>query len=296
MKSKLDKYIFHHILGRGAQGTVHKITDKQGNVFALKQCKKKTNAYNEHHVSNVMCHHPNIVKIFEYIEDENEYYLIMEYIDGYTLYDMLHNQSYFLSESEARYYMHSVMNGLRCMHKHGYVHRDLKLENIMLKHPIPNGKILHEDVIIKLLDLGLCTTLEMAQLQTNLIGSRPYISPEIQRGYGCTSKCDMWSLGVVLYELLFRNIPFDSENVFEQNVKIPSTRKVTKEAKHLICMLLMHNPSERLSLDDVFNHPWVLNQKVCIHKLWSKKDICAYTRQSLKCSFNKSINLQYGLT
>lgn len=290
----MNGYSISSELGSGGQGRVYK-AEYDGKPVAIKQYSREITAQHEYDVICKIDPHPHIIEVYDQFENDKNHYVIMEYIDGGNLFNLLFTKNISLAENDARYYFICIAQGLRHIHLKGYVHRDLKLENIMLKSPPKKSKI--QDKIVKIIDFGLCVSNSYAIRDKSPIGSVPYMAPEVQEKKGSDYKSDVWALGVILFELLFGETPFHSEHIYEQTYHTPKTRKLSKEVKHLIRMMLLHNPNERISLDEIFNHPWVKQQSLPFHKLWKKSEIIHHVKQDIRCSLEKTImnNTFYNL-
>ena len=165
--------------------------------------------------------HPNIVEMFDVGEDDGTYYIVMEYVDGKTLKQLLKKRGS-LTISEALDIMCQLTDGMAHAHDSYIIHRDLKPQNIMIK----------DDGQIKITDFGIAMALNATQLtQTNsVMGSVHYLPPEQASGKGCTIKSDIYSMGIIFYELLTGSLPFRGDNAVEIALKhmrdpLPSLRE-----------------------------------------------------------------------
>ena len=289
----MNDYTLSSELGNGGQGRVYK-ADHNGVSVAIKQYSRRSTAYHEYDVISEIGLHPHIIEVYDQFEHHKNHHVVMEYIDGGNLFHLLFTKGIPFAEDDARYYFICIAQALKHIHSKGYVHRDLKLENIMLKSPPERSKI--HDKIVKVIDFGLCVSKDYAIRDKSPIGSVPYMAPEVQTKKGSDYKSDVWALGIILFELLFGKTPFHSEYIYEQTYHIPHTKHhISKEVKHLIRMMLLHNPNERISLDDIFHHPWMKQQTVPYHKLWKKSDIVHHVKQDLRCSLEKTVMNKYAL-
>jgi len=211
--------------------------------------------------------HPNIVRLYKHFEDSTHNYLILEYIDGVDLYDFLESQGFRpIKEKHVKNLFRQLLNTVEWLHQNGITHRDLKLENIIL---MKNRKK------IKLIDFGLCEVGKNCKSQsTYWCGSPDYVSPEIlERTSYSLCKCDVWSLGIVLFTLLFAELPFGlddrvraiSEGESHPQLIFPTRFKdsVSDEAKNLIEQLLAIDPSKRPFLEDIKAHVWLKRRSLC---------------------------------
>ena len=200
--------------------------------------------------------HPNVLKVYEYFEDERNYYIVMEYCKDGDLYDELKSVGKFDEETAAKI-MGQVFSGISYIHRKNVVHRDIKLDNILISEK-------SKEICIKIIDFHIAT-FSMGKRLSKVTGTTNYIAPEvIKESY--TEKCDMWSCGVIMYLLLSGKFPFkaDDRNELLNNIsygKYNLERGVWKTisdcAKDLISKLLEKNPSRRFSPKQALEHPWV---------------------------------------
>lgn len=170
-------------------------------------------------VSNLS--HPNIVEVYDVGEEDGNYYIVMEYIEGKTLKQLLQKRGA-LTLNEVIDIMTQLTDGLAHAHEAYIIHRDIKPQNIMIED---NG-------LVKITDFGIAMALNSTQLtQTNsVMGSVHYLPPEQANGKGSTVKSDIYSLGILMYELLTGSVPFKGDTAVEialkhMKEKIPSIRK-----------------------------------------------------------------------
>lgn len=202
--------------------------------------------------------HPGILGFSDFFEDSCSYYLVMDYISGGDLYCKLEKQGKF-SEKAAAKVMMQVFSALAYMHSNNIVHRDLKLENVLIEE--------HEgQMLVKLIDFDTATTLKKGEKIKGKSGTIYYMAPEVING-SYTEKCDIWSAGVILYSLLTQNFPFggDSDKAIMHNIvsgkmdySILQQHKASSELLQFLKSLLNANPEKRLSASEAFNHPWIL--------------------------------------
>ena len=156
--------------------------------------------------------HPNIVEMYDVGEDNGNYYIVMEYVEGKTLKQYLKKRANGrLTVSEAVDIMLQLTDGIAHAHDSYIIHRDLKPQNIMIQ----------DDGKIKITDFGIAMALNSTQLtQTNsVMGSVHYLPPEQATGKGSTIKCDIYSMGILFYELLTGTLPFKGDNAVEIALK-----------------------------------------------------------------------------
>ena len=191
--------------------------------------------------------HPNIVEMYDVGEDNGTYYIVMEYIKGQTLKQLIKKRGA-LTISECIDIMLQLTDGVDHAHASYIIHRDLKPQNIMIEE---NGEI-------KITDFGIAMALNNTQLtQTNsVMGSVHYLPPEQASGKGATVKSDIYSMGIMFYELLTGNLPFKGDNAVEIAFKqikddIPSVREINssipQSIENIVLRATAKNPKNRYS-------------------------------------------------
>ena len=189
--------------------------------------------------------HPNIVQMYDLGEENNNHYIVMEYVKGNTLKHLLNKRGH-LTLTEAVDIMLQLTEGISHAHKSYIIHRDLKPQNIMIED---NG-------LVKIADFGIAIALNAAQLtQTNsVMGSVHYLPPEQAGGHKATIKSDIYSLGIMFYELLTGVLPFRGENAVEIALKhmktpIESVKKynenIPQSVENIILKATAKNPKNR---------------------------------------------------
>ena len=189
--------------------------------------------------------HPNIVEMYDVGEDDGTYYIVMEYVEGKTLKQLLKKRGT-LTLSEAIDIMSQLTDGMAHAHDSYIIHRDLKPQNIMIK----------DDGQIKITDFGIAMALNSTQLtQTNsVMGSVHYLPPEQASGKGSTIKSDIYSMGIIFYELLSGSLPFRGDNAVEIALKhmrepLPSLREdnpaIPQSIENIIRKATAKNPKNR---------------------------------------------------
>ena len=208
--------------------------------------------------------HPNIIKFYATYEDEKYIHLVTELCEGDELFDRIQRKGYY-TENQATVIFFKILRCVNYLHNIGICHRDIKPENFIF---VSNS----DDAEIKLIDFGFSRKFmeedEIRQMKT-IVGSPRYLAPEVLQGeYG--PKCDMWSLGVLLYVMLSGKFPFSGHTrqeifwniqVGKVNFKGKVFHKVSQEAQDLIKKLLTTDPSIRLGAKEALHHPWVKQAK-----------------------------------
>ena len=199
--------------------------------------------------------HPNVVKIFEFYNSEDAYYLITEYCEGGELFKIISDKKK-LSEIQCAYIMYQVLSAIKYCHKLKIMHRDLKPENILIyKH---NKEKDYYDV--KICDFGTSQIFKKGEWQSQPCGSVYYVAPEvIQKKYN--SKCDLWSVGVIIFMLLSNKAPFGGKtdkdilrNIIGGNYNKGFLKNCSEITLDLINQLLKKDYKERINADKAMNH------------------------------------------
>ena len=189
--------------------------------------------------------HPNIVEMYDVGEDDGNYFIVMEYVNGKTLKNLIKKRGV-LSLSETIDIMLQLTSGIACAHDRYIIHRDIKPQNVMIL----------EDGRVKITDFGIAVALNSAELtQTNsVMGSVHYLPPEQANGSGATVKSDIYSLGILMYELLTGKLPFKGENAVEIAIKqmkdkipniIEQNPNVTQSVENIVLKACAKNPQNR---------------------------------------------------
>ena len=260
-KTNNQFYLFGRQIGHGAFGKVNiSLHVASGRLVAIKTFTKK-NLKNKH-AKNKINHeiemlsrlrHPFITQILDSFETDKHIFIVMEYICG-DLLGFIRKRGK-LSESMTKVIFKQIIEGLRYIHKKKIVHRDIKLDNILID--LNNT--------VKICDFGVSKRINKGDIMYDHCGTPAYIAPEIfkNRGYEGFS-CDIWSAGVTLYYMLGGVQPFcaDSMKDLEKIIlegKYDKLEDISDEANDLINRMLQLDPKKRLTDDEILNHPWIAN-------------------------------------
>lgn len=250
-----DRYEIIKSIGEGGMANVYlaydTILDRRVAIKVLRgdlsNDEKFVRRFQREALSASSLSHPNIVEMYDVGEDNGIYYIVMEYIEGKTLKQLIKKRGA-LTLSEAIDIMLQITDGISQAHDSYIIHRDLKPQNIMIK----------EDGTIKITDFGIAMALNSTQLtQTNsVMGSVHYLPPEQASGKGSTIRSDIYSMGILFYEILTGTLPFKGDNAVEIALKqmrdeIPSVRKknpaIPHSVENVILKATAKNPKNRYS-------------------------------------------------
>ncbi|KAJ8260237.1 hypothetical protein GJAV_G00178670 [Gymnothorax javanicus] len=252
------RYEFLETLGKGTYGKVKKAVERSGRMVAIKSIRKEKIKDEQDliHIRREIeimssLNHPHIITIYEVFENKHKIVIVMEYASRGDLYDYICEQQK-LSEREARHFFRQIVSAVHYCHRNGIVHRDLKLENILLD----------EQGNVKIADFGLSNLYRGDEYLQTFCGSPLYASPEIVNGRPYKGpEVDSWSLGVLLYTLVHGAMPFDGQDhrKLVRQISTGDYRKPTKpsDACGLIRWMLMVNPERRATLDEIAGHWWL---------------------------------------
>ncbi|XP_070613806.1 serine/threonine-protein kinase PLK4-like isoform X3 [Erythrolamprus reginae] len=260
-ESSIKDFKVGNLLGKGSFAGVYRaVSLKTGLEVAIKMIDKKAmhKAGMVQRVQNevkIHCQlkHPSILELYNYFEDSNYVYLILEMCHNGEMSRYLKNRKNHFSEEEVRNFMHQIITGMLYLHSHGILHRDLTLSNLLLTN----------NMNIKIADFGLATQLKMPhEKHYTMCGTPNYISPEIATRSAHGLESDVWSLGCMFFTLLVGKPPFDTDTVKNTLSKVvladyETPAFLSREAQDLIHQLLRKNPADRLSLSSVLDHPFM---------------------------------------
>ena len=247
-------------LGKGGFGEVWKVIHKKtNNVYVIKVIDKK-NIIEQKLVEQMnreieimyKIDHPHTVKLVNHFEDDSKFYLVLHYASKGQLYSLLKKQGKF-DECTAAQFIRETIEAVKYLHSFDppIIHRDIKPENLLLD----------ENMRIKLADFGWSNFKDDAETRNTYCGTPEYLSPEMVKRIGHDASVDIWSLGVLLFELLAGYAPFSGANQDElfaniRKVKINWPSDFPPLAKNLITRILKLNSKDRMSLEEILMHTW----------------------------------------
>jgi len=200
----------------------------------------------------------SIVGFVDFFFTKSCAWLVMEYVPGVDLIDWLKAKPKGISEPEAREVFRSISETVAFLHSNEIVHRDLKPDNIMMG-------LWESDKTVKVIDFGFAKRTKCGEMLETPCGTAVYAAPEIMQQVRYTKAVDCWSLGIILFIILFEYPPFfhKNEDTMQKMIECghfsyppPTVRKATDTAKDLINKLLIVDPNKRLTSDAVLKHPW----------------------------------------
>ena len=236
--------------------------------------------------------HPNIVKYYDVIKTSNFWYIVMEYCNSGTLENVIeynkkkYHSVFFNREANTHYYLNQLKEALNHIRNMGYIHRDIKPMNILLtKFPEESDESifksdeqpqiiskkselnldLNQKIIVKLADFGLAkySVHPDSMLMNTRCGSPLYMAPEIFQSDGYDSKADLWSFGIVMYQMLFgenpsyaQSLPQLVKKITTHKIKIDTSKNYTSYCYDLLERLLEKKSDERISWSHFFGHDW----------------------------------------
>ncbi|KAN0060145.1 Serine/threonine-protein kinase [Thecaphora frezii] len=200
----------------------------------------------------LLLHHPYVCGMREMIIHPNHYYMIFEYVNGGQMLDYIISHGR-LRERSARKFARQIGSALEYCHRNSIVHRDLKIENILISK---SGNI-------KIIDFGLSNLFSPHSHLSTFCGSLYFAAPELLNAKVYTGpEVDVWSFGIVLYVLVCGKVPFDDQSMPALHAKIKRGQVeypawLSGECKHILSRMLVTNPANRASLSEIMSHPWM---------------------------------------
>ena len=259
---KISDFEISEELGAGSFGHVYLVTHKVTKVkYAIKAIDKRNKSnqsekpYFRREIEVMYkIHHPNVVKLFGHFEDNNYCYFIMEYIAKGNIYQLIpHDNKKRLNAKIVASLMKDVISSVYYLHhmKPIIIHRDIKPENVLLG----------EGLVAKLTDFGWSNYMQEDEKRQTVCGTPIYLAPEIIKEEGHDEKVDIWCIGVLLFELITGNVPFQGNDIdtLKENIlhlRISWPKDINIDAKNLIKKILKLDPNSRISLEEMLKNPF----------------------------------------
>ena len=263
-----DLYEITKNLGKGKYGLIKLGKNKKTNKEVAIKILCKTNMRNDQ-LSLIkteidilkICHHKNIIHLYDIFENENFFYIIMEYCSGGDLFSYLERNKFHIPERQSCKIIYKILNALSYLHSFGIIHRDIKSENILITY---NND---EEFDIRINDFNLSRILGPGEFCNETCGTLSYVAPEILLKKKYNKLVDSWSLGVTCYLLISGSLPFDHplndkeiirKTIYEQpNFRYGIWEKVSNECINFISKLLEKNPKKRMTINEALEHEWI---------------------------------------
>lgn len=263
-----EEYDIQELIGEGSYAKVYKCSEKEsGNIYAVKELQIGEKVSDIEAIREEMkiwkgLQHENIVSLHRTFTDNSCFYLVCEYLDSGSLFDEIVGQKVY-TEGQARSIMKQLLQALEYLHGQRIVHRDVKADNLLL------SRSKHSDhVTVKLADFGLARRLphDSDVISCDASGAPLFLAPETILEDMIGQPVDMWACGVILFILLAGYPPFWSSNdeklllsILQGHYSMPSPYwdNVSDEAKDLVRRLIVVEPSQRLTVSEALNHPWI---------------------------------------
>ena len=297
-EEQISDYTFEKDIGEGNFGKVKLgVNKKTKEQFAIKIMNKEKiqklmgrEIIPEIEISKKF-NHKNVIKVHSILEDETNYYLVMEYCSKGELFDLISKKKR-LPKEQSSLFFYQLINGVEYIHSKGYAHRDLKPENLLLT----------KNNVLKIIDFGLTHEYnEDISLKTKC-GSPSYAAPEILKGYQYDGfKTDIWSCGIILFAMLSGFLPFEGETnkiLFQNIIKCEINLNHIKndEIKDLIKNLLNPEPKLRIDIKDIKKNKFYLDGEKLFHRMEDFNYIKDHYKKSLSINKKNEIYRRNNIT
>lgn len=261
-EATIRRYIKGRFLGKGGFARCYEFTMPDSHKLTAAKIIPKSSLTKSRAKQKLMSeikihrslHHPNVVGFEHFFEDSENVYIMLEICTNQTMNELLRRRKR-LTEMEVKCYLAQMILGLKYLHQHKVIHRDLKLGNLFLS----------DKMEIKIGDFGLAAKLEFdGERKRTICGTPNYIAPEVLDGkQGHSYEVDVWALGVIAYTIIVGKPPFETSDVKTTYRRIrmnsytfPENLSLSDPIKNLISSILVIDPTKRPSLDDLLEHPF----------------------------------------
>lgn len=282
----LDFSLSQQIISKPDLKHFQKVAIKKIRMEKVQKNKNKSQLESEIEIMKAM-KHENIVNLLDVITYESNIYLILEFC---TLDLKTYLQKKVLKEKVARKILTQLAYGLKYLRSKDIIHRDLKPQNILLRVERPRNPLEKRRIIVKIADFGFAKIVGSEGLAETMCGSPLYMAPEIMQKHRYTNKADLWSVGVILYEMLYARHPYENvQDIFDLKQKIETNiikfgkkRAISSSCKDLLRSLLQKIPEKRISWTEFFTHEW----------FYSSLDIIKVSKSQMitSDSYNRHVN------
>lgn len=273
-------YLYNNnFIGKGSFSKVYvgykKGDIKKENKYAIKKIYKKNDEKYLKYVDKEIeimkkLNHKNIIKLYDIIYTEKYIFLVLEYCDS-DLHNFINRTD--LDEDNIKYIIRQITDALKYIMDNNIVHRDLKPQNILINN----------NLAIKLCDFGFAREFKGTLLTETICGSPLYMAPEILNNHKYNLKSDIWSLGIIMYEMFMKDHPFKANNMADLINKLNSNKPIllnndiNEKCKELIYNLLIIDYKDRIEWDEIFTNEWIYSEKeeennISINKICSLDD------------------------
>ena len=285
-------------IGKGIFSTIYLYENKQNKKkYAIKHIYKdkiieSTNslsiAYKEIDIHSRFIHQ-NIIRLYSYEENETSFNLILEYAPNGNLFQLIQKKKS-LSENECFAYFIQTIDAIYFLHENNIIHRDIKPENLLLFNKSK----------IKLCDFGWSTELEIAN-RTTFCGTIEYMAPEIIKEEPYEKSVDIWALGILLYEMYYGFSPFKAignfddgtkevlNNILNNSIIFPNEKIIDSDMKSLILKMIEKKGKKRISIKEIFEHPWVKKFEYKMYGSLSNENV---NDKKSNLNNNKNVNIK----
>ncbi|OHT15707.1 CAMK family protein kinase [Tritrichomonas foetus] len=292
--SILDYYEFLEHIGIGSTSSIFKAREKiTGQNVAIKVISKTVPLSVAYKSKQLLPHilpmdHNYVIHYFEWFEDDQNLYVVMEYIPKGSLLDFI-NDNVKLSENQIQIFALQIVEILNYLHNEmNLIHRDLKAENFLIDQY--NN--------LRLVDFGFAKRFEKDDsLKQTICGSPIYAAPEMILQQEYSSSVDIWSTGVILYAMESGKLPFkvkDMANIADIQINF-DILDCSPELKDLIKKMMTKNPQERISLNEIQKHPFMIHRRLPIIKVFRSENITKITLMRMKAMKIDISNIEHDL-
>ena len=292
---QVDNLILEKCLGKGQFGEVYKTIIKGAKkCYATKRYERDKIEKTRHmkYLENEICilrtlNHPNIIKLYDLKKTQKHFYLVTEYCNGGELKKALENYQIkygkAFPEDLVQYFMRQIISAFKYIHNQGMMHRDIKLDNILLNFNNENDKNNFNlyKAQIKIIDFGFACQIDESGLKYTAVGNPMNMDPLIlkklnkdtkARFLGYDQKADIWSLGAICYEMLIGRAVFDADDMINLMKVIESGKYkvptyLSKEVVSFLNGMLQYNSDERLNINQLSKHKFIANNVKDFHRI-----------------------------